>query len=408
MRRIIVVGSGFAGLWAAIGAARKRAELGCEGEIEILVLTRQPCHGVRVRYYETDLSNVTLPLESLLTPIGVPFRVGNVVNIDAVASQLRFSADGREEILAYDRLVLASGSALPSPSCPGDGAVFNVDTFEAATVLAAHISGLGRDGRRADGTFTAAVIGGGFTGIEVASELIGRMRAQAASFDEGGAARVVLVDHGAVGGSLGTAPQPKIREALAALGVECREHARVTAIEPDAVVLADGERIAAWTVVATTGMRASPLAAAIAPQTDPLGRVAVDPFLRVPGAPRCFAAGDVARAMVDDVHPSLMSCQHARPQGRIAGHNVVADLLGRPLIAYRQEAYVTVLDLGAWGALYMEGWDRSVLTEGAAAKLTKEEINHRRIYPPIDGDVAALFAAAAPVIQAVPAAHKKP
>jgi NADH dehydrogenase len=97
-----------------------------------------------------------------------------------------------------------------------------------------------------------------------------------------------------------------------------------------------------------------------------------------------------------------MSCQHARPQGRIAGHNVVADLLGRPLIDYHQEDYVTVLDLGAWGALYMQGWDRRVVVEGAAAKRTKHEINHRRIYPPAGGDAGQLLAAAAPVIQAVP------
>jgi NADH dehydrogenase, FAD-containing subunit len=408
MRRIIVVGSGFAGLWAAIGAARARAERGCEGEIEILVLTRQPYHGIRVRFYESDLSNVTIPLEKLLTPVGVPFRVGDVVSIDAAASQVRFATGGTEDALAYDRLVLASGSALPSPCFAGGGAVFDVDTFGAATALAAHISGLGRDGRTADGTFAAVVIGGGFTGIEVASELIGRMRQRAAAFDDGGAARVVLVDHGAVGASLGTAPQPKIREALAALGVECREQAGVAAIAPDAVVLASGERIQARTVVATTGMRASPLAAAMVARLDPLGRVAVDPFLRVASFPRCFAAGDVARAMVDDVHPSVMSCQHARPQGRIAGHNVVADLLGQPLIAYRQEAYVTVLDLGAWGALYMEGWERRVLTEGAAAKQTKGEINHRRIYPPFDGGAEALIAAAAPIIQTVPTVYKKP
>ena len=97
-----------------------------------------------------------------------------------------------------------------------------------------------------------------------------------------------------------------------------------------------------------------------------------------------------------------MSCQHARPQGRIAGHNVVADLLGRPLIDYRQEAYVTVLDLGAWGALYMQGWDRRIVVEGDAAKRTKHEINHRRIYPPANGDASLLLAAAAPIIQPVP------
>ena len=64
--------------------------------------------------------------------------------------------------------------------------------------------------------------------------------------------------------------------------------------------------------------------------------------------------------------------------------------------------YVTVLDLGAWGALYTEGWDRQVRTTGAAAKLTKQTINQKRIYPPRNGSRADLFAAAAPSVQAPP------
>ena len=97
-----------------------------------------------------------------------------------------------------------------------------------------------------------------------------------------------------------------------------------------------------------------------------------------------------------------MSCQFARPMGRFAGHNVVADLFGVPMLPLSIDWYVTVLDLGSWGALYTVGWDRKVQSTGAAAKVTKETINHRRIYPPRTGSREELFAAAAPTIQAPP------
>jgi NADH dehydrogenase len=102
-----------------------------------------------------------------------------------------------------------------------------------------------------------------------------------------------------------------------------------------------------------------------------------------------------------------MSCQHARPMGRIAGHNAACDLLGRDADRVRFAApdYVTILDLGPWGAAYTRGWDRAALVlAGAEAKQVKRTINGTRIYPPPGGDRAAILAAAAPVIQAAPAA----
>lgn len=101
-----------------------------------------------------------------------------------------------------------------------------------------------------------------------------------------------------------------------------------------------------------------------------------------------------------------MSCQHGRPMGRYAGYNVIGDLLGLPMRTLRIPWYVTVLDLGPAGAVYTEGWDRHVVSTGAAAKATKRIINGEWIYPPLTGDRAALLAAAAPDLHAAPAYEK--
>lgn len=71
MARIVVLGAGFAGLWAAIGAARTRDEIGRACDIDIHLIDRNPFHNIRVRNYEVDLSEAVIPLPQLLDPIGV-------------------------------------------------------------------------------------------------------------------------------------------------------------------------------------------------------------------------------------------------------------------------------------------------------------------------------------------------
>lgn len=105
---------------------------------------------------------------------------------------------------------------------------------------------------------------------------------------------------------------------------------------------------------------------------------------------------------MDDVHLSVMSCQHGRPMGRCAGYNVISDLMDKPMLALRIPWYVMILDLGPAGAVYIEGWDRTVASSGAQAKATKRAVNTRRIYPPLTRNRADLLAAAAPPLQARP------
>jgi hypothetical protein len=80
-------------------------------------------------------------------------------------------------------------------------------------------------------------------------------------------------------------------------------------------------------------------------------------------------------------------------------------LLGAPMLALHIDWYITVLDLGTWGAVYTEGWDRTVVSTGEAAKRTKQTINCRRIYPPLSGNPREILDAAAPLVQAAPTVY---
>lgn len=396
----MVLGAGFAGLWAAIGAARKIDQIGpAASEVEILVVDRNDYHNIRVRNYEVDLSDVTIPLADVLDPIGVNHMRAEVQAVDPSARHVAVETAVGQQCLTYDRLVLTLGSQLVRPAIPGLAVHgYDVDTYVAAARLDAHLEELGKQAP-SEGRSTVVVVGAGFTGIEVATEMPAKLDRAHLS----GQRRIVLVDPNAnVGMTIGEHSRQTIHGALSALGVETRLNVSVISVHANGIKLSSDEFISAKTVVWCAGMQASPVGAAFATERDRHGRLLVDRFMRATGLRHVFAAGDVASSVIDGIHSTVMSCQFARPMGRFAGHNVVADLFSLPMLPLQIDSYVTVLDLGAWGALYTVGWDRQVHAVGASAKMTKQIINRERIYPPRTRSRSDLLAAAAPTIQAPP------
>ena len=407
MQRIVVLGAGFAGLWSAVGAARSLRERGIgPDDIQIVVVNRTAWHSIRVRNYEADLTETRVPLEEVLGPIGVKHTEGEVTDIDVSQRRVAFSTSGGMESLVYDRLVFALGSRLVRPPVPGLAEyAFDVDTYEAGARLNHHIATLPFR-QPSSGQYSVLVVGGGLTGIEVATEMGGKLSAAIAGAPIAGhepSPRVILADRQPwIGSDMGESARPVIAEALETLGIETRVGVSVAPVDEDGVTLTTDERIAAATVVWCAGMQAHPLTARFPVERDRLGRLPLDCYLKINNMGAEFAAGDVAWLPIDGIHPSVMSCQHGRPMGRFAGHNVACDLLGQPMLPLSIDWYVTCLDLGPWGAVYTEDWDRRVAVKGAAAKRIKETINRQRIYPPRSGKAEEILDAAVPVVQRPP------
>jgi NADH dehydrogenase len=405
MKRILILGAGFAGLWAAASAARARHIAGKEpDEIEILVLDRRLYHSIRVRNYEVALADTLIPLNTVLDPIDVRHVQGDVISIDTSARTVGYISEGARQTVSYDRLICALGSELVRPAIPGLSEYgFDVDTFPAAEKLSQHLATLAAR-KPADGQYTVLVVGAGLTGIEVAAEMPARLRAIIEHAGKVTDAKpiVILADRSpSIASAMGGA-KPVIQQALQALGIETLAGVSVTKVDATGATLTTGQHIPAATVIWCAGMKANPLALQVSEDLDRFGRLPVDSFLRIKNVPAVFAAGDVASLMVDEAHASVMSCQHSRPMGRFAGHNAVCDLLGQPMLSLQIPWYTTILDLGPWGAVYTEGWDRHLVAKGADAKQTKEIINRQRIYPPVSGDRQAILDAAAPIVQAPP------
>jgi NADH dehydrogenase len=390
--RIVIIGAGFAGLWAALGAARKRELAGkADDSVEISLIAPEPTLHVRPRLYENDVSEASAPLADLLAAAGVRYIQGLVQKIVVEEKFVEYtSADGSTSILTFDRLILASGSKLFRPEAVAGLAEysFDADQMESALKLNAHLKSLASV-PDSPARNTVVVCGGGFTGVEIASEMPQRMRG---ILGEGINIKVVVLERGDSLNFMGPKPSPVVQEALSSLGIEVLTSQTVASIDAEGVTTVSGTRIASKTVIWTAGMRASSLTAQIPAERDELGRLFVTQNLKV--VDHVYATGDTAHVAADDQgHLTLMSCQHAICLGKSAGNNAMADLLGLPQLPYSQPIYGTCLALGPWGALFTMGWDREVSLVKEEGYKVKTQINTQLIYPPPPNRAEALAAA---------------
>ena len=243
MKDVVVLGSGFAGLWAAIGAARRIDELHIPAsDVSVTVISSQPFHDIRVRNYESDLSACRIPLSDVLDPVGVAHITADVTAIDTGARTVTIAGTGGVGSQHYDRLVFALGSAVAKPDLPGLRQFgFDVDTYDHAIRLGRHLAALA-DGPPLPGMATVVVVGAGLTGIETACEVPRRL-AELFSGRDTCRPRVLLIDHNLfVGSDMGDSARPLIEAALSDNGVEVLTGVRVTAVDADGVTLSTGQR----------------------------------------------------------------------------------------------------------------------------------------------------------------------
>jgi len=375
-QHIVIIGSGFAGLWSALSAARLLVQHQRE-DITVTMLAPQPVLTMRPRLYEANPAALDFPLSRLLEACGVRFIGGAATKIDTQNQCIHYlpSAEKIEKTLPFTRVILASGSVLNRNNIPGaQEFAFDINDIDSARRLEDHLHTLAAQ-PASPGRDTVVICGGGLTGVELALELPSRLRKL---FGEQALPRIIVVDSGKrIGAAFSEELGNIIATASQCQSVEWRSECRVTHIDSHGVELSDGSNIACFTSVITAGVNASPLAGQINAKRDAQGRLFVNDMLCVEGESSVYAAGDIAHAHCDDSgHTALMSCQHAIPMGKFAGYNAVASLLHISPLPYRQPDYVTCVDLGEWGAVYTETWQQRVCMTRQEAKQLKQTITH--------------------------------
>lgn len=318
--RVVVVGAGFGGLWAARGLANRAAD--------VTLIDRNNYHTFFPLLYQVAAAEL-VPTD-IAHPVRAIFRRADNVSVRLAAMEgLDLDARVVRTDLGdfpYDALVLALGS---EPSFFGvEGAAehaFPLRWMSDAIPLRHHV--LTRFEAAVDATpeerrrlLTFAVVGGGPTGVEYAgalSELIqGPLRRDFHGIGSA-EARIVLLEGaqrllGAMPEDLGRWAERRLRKR----GVDVRFGALVERVERDAVILADGERIASETVVWTAGIQGEPRAAGWGLPTTRGGRVPVTDRLTLADRPEVFVVGDLAYREDGEGRPLPQVAQVAIQQGR--------------------------------------------------------------------------------------------
>ncbi|MFD6445624.1 NAD(P)/FAD-dependent oxidoreductase [Promicromonospora sp. NPDC060204] len=310
--RIVILGAGYAGASAAGRLARRLHP----DDVELTLVNAEPDFVERVRLHQvaTGQDLRPRPLGDLLAGTGVRLRVARVTAVDVNRRTVSLTGADGADVLAYDTLVYALGSALADHGVPGVAErAHELASRPGALRLRERLAGLAPGGR-------VVVVGGGLTGIEAVTEI-----AEArADLDVGLAVR------GGLGDWLSAAGQRHLRAVLDRLGVAVHEHADVTGVDAVAVLTRDAT-IPADVAVWATGFGVHPIAAATSLRVGADGRIVVDETMRSVSHPDVYAAGDAALAHgpVDNV--LRMSCASGIPMAWQAADSIAARLTGGKL-----------------------------------------------------------------------------
>src|SRR5690348_4776812 len=136
--RLVIIGAGFAGMYAALSSARLRDMKGVSPEqLEIALVAPEPTLVVRPRLYEPKPETLTASLLDVLKAIDVVYIQGRAETVDTASRAVGIvGVGGARTTLPYDRLVVATGSQLIRPNIPGFSEhAFSVDSLEDALAL---------------------------------------------------------------------------------------------------------------------------------------------------------------------------------------------------------------------------------------------------------------------------------
>ncbi|MFI1533208.1 NAD(P)/FAD-dependent oxidoreductase [Streptomyces anandii] len=335
--RIVVLGAGYAGAFAAGSLARRLSP----ADTEITVVNAVPDFVERMRLHQLAAGQDLTPskLADLFAGTGVRLRLARVTGVDperrsvAVTGVTGEEGDGE---LSYDTLLYALGSSVARHGVPGVAEyAFDVTGRPSALRLRERLADLSGGG-------TVLVVGEGLTGIEAATEF-------AESRPD---LSVALAARGELGAWLSPKARRHLRRAFDRLGITVHEHTGIEAVEPARAIAADGTSIPADVTVWSAGFAVHPIAAAGGLEVAESGQIVVDRTMRSVSHPDVYAAGDCAYAIGDNGRPLPMSCASAGFTNMQATAAIIARLTGSEVPAIGLKYYGNHISLGRRDAIF--------------------------------------------------------
>jgi NADH dehydrogenase len=353
--RVVIIGCGFGGLWAAQGLAR--------APVDVTVIDRTNHHLFTPLLYQVATAGLSAP--SISAPIrhilerqkNATVLLGEVLEV--LPQEKKIILEDRSAV-PYDYLVVASGAVNHyfgndawAPFAPGLKTLDEALEIRARILLAFERAERESDPAKRSAWLTFVVIGGGATGVELAGTLaeIARhtLKGEFRRVDPT-KARVVLVE-----GTDRVLPpytpdlSEKARLQLERLGVTVWLGKRVTGVDAGGVTLG-AERLEAKTVIWAAGVASSPLGRSLGAPLYRAGRVQVQPDLSVPGRPEILVIGDLATVPgVPAIAPA------AKQMGRHAAMNIRKSVQGKDRLPFRYRDYGQLATIGRNAAVAMIG-----------------------------------------------------
>ncbi len=357
---IVIVGGGFAGLWATRALA--------SADVHITLVDRRNHHLFQPLLYQVATAGLSAP--DIAAPLrhilrgqrNVEVRLGEVTDIDAAARRVSL-ADGTA--LTYDTLLLASGATHAyfghddwAAHAPGLKTLDDALAIRRRLLLAFERAEVCDDAAERAAWLSFAVVGGGPTGVELAGTLaeIARhtLKREFRRIDPSEATVRLLEAGPRVLASFPESLSAKARRQLERLGVEVVTGAPVKAIDAYGYTLDHGAAgdtmVAARTVLWAAGVAASPLGALLDAPRDRAGRVLVAPDLSVPGHPQIFIAGDLA-SVQQDGKPIPGVAPAAKQMGAHVAKTIRARLAGTAAPAFRYRDFGNLATIGRMAAV---------------------------------------------------------
>jgi NADH dehydrogenase len=337
--RVIIIGGGFGGLYAARAMRRL--------DVDVLVLDRTNHHVFQPLLYQVATAtlaptDITAPIRWLLRKQdNTTVLMQEVTRID-VERRVVATREGVEH--AYDYLIVATGArhayfAHPEweSLAPGLKSIDDAVEIRRRVLTAFERAETTEDPVERAAWLTFVVVGGGPTGTELAG-MLPTIARKAFRHDfrriDPSATRVVLLEGGPRILSAHTDMlSDHARRDLMNLGVEVRTGALVSDIGPHHVTVGD-ESIHAHTILWAAGNAASPLGKDLYSSLDRAGRVPVEPDLSVPGHREVFVIGDLA-ATTTNGKPVPGVAPAAMQMGTLAAKNIRRDLEQRERVPFK-------------------------------------------------------------------------
>ena len=353
MKRIVVAGAGFGGLEAV---TRLDAMFRGDPGVEILLVSDQnyllftPLLPQIASSY-TDPRHIVQAVREIRGRRKYRFRREKVRAVDVANRKVILDS----EAIEYDALVLASGSRTEFFNTPGAKEnCWDYKSLQQAVELREHIIDLCEhadhtaDAAARRSMLTFVVVGGGYTGIELATEMRDFLFDYAAKKYRGiDASEIRLIVLEATQDIL-RGIDPKLaehaRKRLHVSGIETRTSTRVTRVFENAVEINGDETIAAETIVWAAGVRASELIESLPGPHDRIGRAVVNAQLQLEGHPEVFVVGDSAAAVNAQEAPRVAPV--AIEQGRVAALNIGHLWRGEALESYEYASKGMLVSLG--------------------------------------------------------------